>query len=187
MPTSKTTSSKEVPVPKPSKRIRRPAAHPSTPRVPTAAAASKPRPHRIKSRSRRDLRIIATAASRTLTGKHRIVESRVHAAAAHSAAVARPDTAAERIVGSEALRVEVSVADSRETGSGLAAAGWALGFEFVFEAGHGFGHWAARVREWVGERVWSGWFGVAVVAEGISLGSVGVWVVVIVVVGGAGI
>ena len=74
---------------------------------------------------------------------------------------------AQRVVGSEALRVEVSVADSREAGSRHAAAYWASGFEFVFEARHGFGHGTAwvgeRVREWVG----SGWVWVAVVVEGI--------------------
>ena len=164
MPTSETTSSKEVSVPEPSKRIRRPATHPRTSGVSATTAASKSRSHRIKSRSRRDLRVVATAASGALTGEHRIVKGRVHATATHSAAKARSHPTTERIIRSEALRVEISVADSREAGSRQATAGWTLSFELVFEAGHGFGHWAAGVCEWVGERVGSGWFGVAVVA-----------------------
>ena len=130
------------------------------------------------------MRIVATAASRALAGEHRIVKGRVHATATHSAAKARSHPTTERIIRSEALWIEVSVADSRETGSRQAATGWALGFELVFEARHGFGHWAAGVCEWVGERVGSGWFGVAIVAERVSLWSVGVGVVGV---GGAGI
>jgi hypothetical protein len=176
------SSSKEVTISESAEWVRRPAAHPSAPRVPTTATASESRSHRIKPGSWWDLRVVATAASRSLTGEHRIVESRVHAAATHSTAVAGSDTAAERIVGSEALRVQVSVADAREAGSGQTAACWALCLEFVFEAWHGLGHWAARVCERVGERVGSGWIGVAIIAEGVSLRSVGVRVVGVVVV-----
>ena len=189
MPTSESDSSKEVTISETSEWVRWPATHPSASRMPaTTAAASEPRAHGIESRSGWNLRIVATATSRTLSREHGIVESRMHAAATHSAAIARSDAAAERIVGSEALRVEISVADPRITSSGQSAAGWTLGFKFVFEAGHGLGHGSARVCEWVGERVGSSWVGVAVVAEGVSLRSVGVGViVVVVVVCGAGI
>jgi hypothetical protein len=188
MPTNEPVLSKEVSITKPSEWVRWPATHPGASGVSAATAASEARSHRIKTRSRWDLRIITSATSGTLTGEHGIVESGMHAATTHSAAVARSNSAAEGIVGSEALRVEISVADPRVAGSGQATAGWTLGFEFVFEARHGFGHRAARVCEWVGERVGSSWVGVAVVAEGVSLRSVGVGVVVVVVVVcGAGI
>jgi hypothetical protein len=90
---SKWCNLKEIAVTKSAKRIGRPATHSCTSGV--SSTATRARTHRIISRSRRHLRVVA--ASLPLPSEHRVVKCRMHAPTAH-ASKARSGTTAERIV-----------------------------------------------------------------------------------------